>query len=84
MSRAPDWSEAEFTTLLSAPQATIAELHNVLPQRSEDAITLVRNALHQFHTTGSSPLLSQMMIRNLQSPSVAWTCPICQTTSRSA
>jgi len=78
MARVPDWSEQEFGALLARPQATSAELREFLPQRSDDAITLVRNAIHKFHVEGTSPLLSQMMVRMLEAPTGSWRCPVCQ------
>jgi hypothetical protein len=78
MARAPDWTEAEFISLLSRPNATQAELRDLLPGRSDDAIALVRTAIHDFHTRESSALLSQLMIRTLEEPVSAWRCPVCQ------
>jgi hypothetical protein len=77
MPRAPDWTEAEFELLLSQPRSTVAELQPRLPQRSVQAISLVRSAMHDFHNYGSCSLLSQMMVRRLEDPKSPWTCPIC-------
>ena len=78
MARAPDWTEAEFIALLSRPNATQVELRDLLLGRSDDAIALVRTAIHDSHTRGRSALLSQLMIRTLEDPVSEWRCPVCQ------
>ena len=65
MTRAPDWSEEEFRLLLSQPETPAEDLQQELPQRSIEAIELVRNAVADFRRRGESPLLSQMMVRVL-------------------
>lgn len=77
MARVPDWSEQEFGALLARPQATSAELREFLPQRSDDAITLVRNAIHKFHVEGTSPLLSHEASRHFRLRSLSFNAATC-------
>jgi hypothetical protein len=77
MTRAPDWTEAEFEQLLAQPQASAEDMHQALPQRSEGAIKTVRSGIHEFHTRGTTTLLSQLLIGKLEDPSTTWTCPVC-------
>jgi hypothetical protein len=63
MTRAPEWSEEEFRLLLSQLATPAEELQQELPQRSVEAIELVRNAVADYRRRGESPLLSQMMRR---------------------
>jgi len=65
MSRAPNWTEEEFRRLLSQPDASPEELRQALPQRSVEAIDLVRNAVTDYRRSGESPLLSHVMMRIL-------------------
>jgi hypothetical protein len=67
MTRAPDWSEEEFRLLLSHPDMPALELVTDLPQRTVAAIELVRQGVADFQKKGESVLLSQMMVRVLNS-----------------
>jgi hypothetical protein len=66
MTNAPDWSEEEFRLLLSQPNTPAAQLQAELPQRSIDAIELVRNGIAHHKRRGESPLLSKMMVGILE------------------
>lgn len=77
MSRAPDWTDGEFRLLLSRPNAPASELVELLPRRTEGAIGVVRQGLHEFHQNGETSVLSQTMLRILTDPGIEWDCPIC-------
>jgi hypothetical protein len=82
MTRAADWSEAEFNTLLAHPSLRAEELIALLPIRTLDAVSVVRSGIHDFHRNGTSSLLSQMMIRILSDPTLSWECSECRYLSR--
>jgi hypothetical protein len=77
MTRAPDWSEAEFSLLLTHPELHAAEIAEVLPGRSADAVEIVRQGIHQFHLDRNCSMLSQTMRNALYGVADEVVCPIC-------
>ena len=77
MTRAPDWTEAEFVTVLDCPTCYDEELSRRLGRRTPGAVGVVRAGLHHFHTAGDSPLLSELMRRVLERRG-ATVCPACR------
>ncbi len=63
--RAPDWTTAEFTLLVSNPQLSDKVVAELLPQRNVSAIAVVRSGIHSFHIGGDISMLSKMMINYL-------------------
>jgi hypothetical protein len=78
-SRAPDWTLEEFDTLINDAGWTDEELARRLPQRTPGAVGVVRAALHQFHQTGGSPMLSRMMQQYVTARRGSLTCAVCKT-----
>lgn len=79
MMRAPNWSETEFETLISSPQLSSQQLADLLPQRTDGAVEVVRQGLHSYHTGGNTSMLSKMMLQRLDTKHDSVTCPICET-----
>ena len=77
MKRAPDWTPDEFEILLQNSSLSPKDLSPRLPGRTPDAIEVVRNGVHDFHTKGDSTLLSKMMKQCLSKPGSSLACPIC-------
>jgi hypothetical protein len=78
MTRAPNWTEAEFETLLTSPHLSSDALAAILVRRSTGAIDVVRSGIHSYHTGGNISMLSQMMIKKLDQTRSAVICPICK------
>lgn len=79
MVQAPDWSIEEFEILLNNNNVSGKELAQQLPQRTPDAIEVVRQALHSFHLGSNVSMLSKMMLRRLEGDRRPLTCAICGT-----
>ena len=77
LTHARDWTEREFAELLTHRNASAEQHHELLPQRTVDAIGKVRSGIHEFHGRGSSMLLSQVMAGKLDKPNLLWTGPAC-------
>lgn len=77
MKRAPDWTKEEFGILLQNNSLPSEGFFKLLPQRTADAITVVRSGIHEFHKKGESTLLSKMMKETLSKSSIALKCPLC-------
>lgn len=77
MVRAPDWDTGEFRTLLDSPSLSDEELSRLLRGRSSQAVRVVREGIHQFHESGHSSLLSQLMVDELKLPDRGRKCPKC-------
>jgi hypothetical protein len=77
MTRAPNWTEDEFETLLNNPHLSDEELADLLPQRTVEAGQTVRAFVHNYHIGGSMSGVGKMMLQRLEQGSV--TCPICNT-----
>jgi len=60
--RAPNWTSAEFETLLEGHYLSIEELVTHLPRRSIGAVGAVRAFLHAFHMGQYSSGLSNIML----------------------
>ena len=76
--RAPAWSQEEFEVLLrnnNLPKTGFAEL---LPQRSPDAIEVVRQGIHSYHRGMNISMLSRMMLRTLDERDEQVECPVCK------
>ena len=78
MTRAPNWTEAEFETLLTSSHLSSDDLATILVRRSTGAIDVVRSGIHSYHTGGNTSMLSQMMIKKLDQIRGAVICPICK------
>jgi hypothetical protein len=78
MTRAPNWTEDEFETLLNNPHSSDEELADLLPQRTPDAVGVVRAFVHNYHLGGSMSGIGNMMVQRLEQGSV--TCPVCYAT----
>lgn len=79
MTRAPNWSSEEFETLLGNPLLTETELAALLPLRTPDAISWVRQGVHSFHTgRPDHQILSSMMKERLMGPSGPLLCAMCK------
>jgi hypothetical protein len=65
MTRAADWSEDEFSFLISHPELSSADIAADLPGRSTDAVEIVRQGIHQFHLGRDCSMLSQLMRNTL-------------------
>ena len=79
MRRAPDWTPDEFEVLLGNPGVPAAQLALQLPQRTADAIDVVRQGIHAHHTGGRLQL-SRMMKQRLTLPRSPLTCSECGVT----
>lgn len=81
MVRAPDWSEREFEILLNSYRLSDEDIDYKLPGRSRDAIEVVREGIHSFHsgTAFAKTALSQMMLRRLEEGRGSLICPKCGT-----
>lgn len=78
MKRAPYWTPDEFEILLRSPDLSADNLHLKLPNRTPDAIQIVRSGIHAFHTGKNTSMLSNMMIRRLEGDTSSLVCPICE------
>ena len=76
--RAPDWTVEEFATLLNDCGATDAALAERLSRRTLGAVATVRAALHHFHQSGDSSMLSRQMQQHLAARKGSSTCPVCK------
>jgi len=79
MTKAPDWTEAEFQTLLDSSNISAADLAGRLSGRTPDAIEVVRQGIHRYHSGMDTSMLSQMMLRVLSQRGGSLVCPVCQT-----
>lgn len=79
MVRAPEWTEIEFKTVIYNPQLSDEELAQKLETRSTDAVAIVRDGIHRFHTGKENcGILSKMMINMLQKRQRPITCHKCK------
>jgi len=78
MSREPEWAKEEFILLISKPELTDEELANLLPNRSQGAVGVVRAGVYSFHTGGDISMLSKMMKGLLSSKETLVNCPVCK------
>ena len=78
MARAPNWSPDEFETLLQHHELSDEEVAQMLPRRTVDAVTVVRNGIHAYHSGMNISMLSQMMQQWLADPNRRVHCPRCQ------
>jgi hypothetical protein len=53
-------------------------LHLRLPNRTPDAIQIIRNGIHAFHTGKNTSMLSKMMVRRLEGDTSGLVCPVCE------
>ncbi len=77
MKRLPDWTKEEIGVLLQNNSLSSEGFATLLPRRTADAITVVRNGIHEFHKKGETTLLSEMMKETLTKSVIILTCPIC-------
>jgi len=78
MGRAPNWTQDEFVTLLDNYRLSRDELAIRLGERSADAIAIVREGIHRFHTGQENcGILSQMMVRRLEERRGSLICQLC-------
>ncbi len=77
MNREPDWTKEEFDLLLRNDALSDEEFSSRLPNRTLDAINVVRNGIHEFHSKGETTLLSKMMKKELENSGIILACPIC-------
>ena len=78
MAQEPEWTKEEFILLISRPELSDEELSDLLPNRSQGAVAVVRAGVHSFHTGGDTSMLSKMMKELLGSKDTLVTCPICR------
>jgi sulfur relay (sulfurtransferase) DsrC/TusE family protein len=78
MKRAPNWTENESEILLQSPTISDANLHLKLPKRTVDAIQVVRQGIHAYHTGKNYSMLSKMMVNRLENEKSNLICPICE------
>jgi hypothetical protein len=78
MTRSPDWSIQEFEILLNNNNMSSKQLAQLLPQRTPDAIEVVRQGIHRFHDIGDGSMLSEIMRQRLKEKRQSPTCPICK------
>ncbi len=78
MSQETEWTKEEFILLISKPELSDEELSDLLPDRSQGAVAVVRAGVHSFHTGGDISMLSTMMEKLLGSKDTLVTCPICK------
>lgn len=77
MTRAPNWDEHEFETLLSNAKMSDEDLAKLLPRRSLGAIGVVRSGIHSFHRGLDVSMLSRIVLDRLQDGPGPVVCPIC-------
>ncbi len=77
MNRAPEWTEEEFDFLLHSNTLSSELVCAHLQERTSNAVQIVRNGIHEFHTKGDSSLLSKMMKERLAISVAELACPIC-------
>lgn len=77
MTRAPDWSIEEFEILLKNNKLSSRQLAQLLPKRTPDAVEVVRQGIHRFHSIGDGSMLSEIMRQRLNEKHQLLTCPIC-------
>lgn len=77
MKRLPDWTKEEFDILILNSSLSKENLSLLIPRRTTDAITVVRNGIHEFHQKGESSLLSRMMKDYIVKLENGLSCPIC-------
>ena len=77
MARKPDWTRKEFEAVLKNPTLSSEALALQLPGRSVDSILLIRRGVHAFHTGRNTPMLSKLMLRQLQYKGNQIKCPVC-------
>lgn len=77
MVRAPDWSIEQFETVLKNSHLSSEESSRLLPQRSRDAVEIIRQGIHSFHLGRNVSMLSKMMLRRLEEKDQSLICPIC-------
>ncbi len=77
MTRAPNWEEYEFETLVTHPKLSDEELAKLLPGRSLGAIGVVRSGIHSYHRGLDVSMLSEMMLDRLDDARVPPICPVC-------
>lgn len=78
LKRAPEWTSEEFEILLQSPALPADKLRLRLPNRTPDAIQIVRRGIHAFHTGKNASMLSKMMIHRLEGDTTNLVCPICE------
>jgi hypothetical protein len=79
---APRWTTQELDYLLDHPDHSAASLAGGLPQRSADAVTTVRAAVHAWHQDADAPFaqsgLSASSRRHLEQRRGALMCAVCR------
>jgi hypothetical protein len=82
--RRPNWTQQEFIFLLNSPELSNKELSNLLSNRTEGAVSVVRNGVHSYHIDKFTEnkrdlsMLSKIMKNYLNSKQVTILCPICK------
>lgn len=75
---APNWSESEFGIVVNGYGLSVGESKWRLPRRSSEAIAVVRNGIHGYHSEGKFiSALSKMMLQYLKDRRGSLTCPKC-------
>lgn len=77
MKRPPDWTKEEFEILIRNNSLSAESLSARLTRRTQDAIQLVRNGIHDYHQKGNSTFISKMMKEYLTKSGTILACPIC-------
>lgn len=77
MSRAPDWTLAEFEALTAHNELSDDDLATLLRTREPGAVEVVRNGIHAYHRGQNVSMLSQMMLRRLGDETNVVRCPRC-------
>jgi hypothetical protein len=78
MSRAPNWNLEEFEIVVKSSDLSDEEVGQQLPRRTIDAVQVVRQGIHRFHTGGNQSLLSQMMKQRLTTRQERLICSVCK------
>lgn len=77
ITRAPDWSEAAFDTLLDFYATLDEQIAYRLPSECRATIDVVRAGIHLYHTHGDSALLSDAMRLRIEERRGSLVCPEC-------
>ena len=70
------WDE-EFETLLQHPELSGEQVAELLPRRTADAVAVVREGIHAYHSGMDISMLSRMMRHRLDEVSRRVRCPRC-------
>ncbi len=78
MTKELEWTKEEFILMMCNTELSDEELSVLLPNRSHEAVGVIRAGVHNFHTEGDISMLSEMMKELLGSKDTIVICPICK------